>query len=203
MAPRAMGDETRRSRSTGVRVIRNWVNFWSGWAIVAGLTLMIAFSDPLAVAWPKEGWTGMDREAIATVLGTGLAVLACHALLVKPRVLVQGDDIDVVNPVFRWTFTRSDIEVPSQSREAIYESLKVDGRTIRAVGTERSTLAGIWGKEHYLAALAIQVPEPADGDGPSGGLSRRWSIPSPMEVVIILLYVGYVGVGWLSGAGIV
>lgn len=193
---------TRISRgSQRVDVIRNWVNFWCGWALVAGFSLMLFYSDPLALAWPKEGWTGMDQDAVLFVLESGLASLGSYALLAKPRVVVQGDNIEIVNPVFRWQFSRADIDAPAQTRDAIYESLLVNGKKIRAVGTERSVLASMRGKDHYLSAVATSSPERSEMAGPPHGPTRRWSLPAPVEVVLILVFLGYLGLGWLKGAG--
>lgn len=183
-----------------IRVCRQWQNSIAGYFIGFGILAGILAIDPLGayLTWDGGG-QGFDVSGVITM--TWFMALSVGSLVVfgRPRVQIFPGGI-VLRNVLR------DVLIPFATVEEvnILESahlrIRANHRWYRAWGLEKSNLHYALGTPGVAGAAADVIEDHAQaGHQPVSSDQTRvwWRSPEVQEVVLVLLWLGYVVAGAL------
>lgn len=188
-----LGDPLLAMSKTRSRTIRNRSNLVFGSLGILLVLGMVVASDPLAVAWPVDGPEYRPDSGIYWTITLVLAgCLLAYRFIVRPKVVVSGGSVVVVNPLRTYRFAASSLRRPEVRWATRYERLRVGEREIAIAAAERSLFMDLTGRAPILGSL--------EGSGPEDGaeLDVRWTLPNLIEGLLAVSTIAYVGASlWL------
>lgn len=171
------------------RVLRNQVNYVSGWLLGFGLLGFVIALDPLAVYSVREGsGNGLTRLNVEFVAFFFAISAVGFILCARPHVRLQPGKI-VVGNILR------DVSIPRDAIEGVdttggYVRIAAGGRYYTAAGLEQSNLS------HWTGGrLGLQAEEAMHDVAPRSAeqtVGVRWRRPEVPELVLLLLWAVYV-----------
>ena len=170
------------------RVLRNQVNYVSGWLLGYGLLLFVLAIDPLG-AVRTDGGVGFDTLNLQFFAFFGSISVVGFALWGRPRVeLLPG--LVVLRNILR------DVRIPADAIEDIdttgdYIKIHAGGRRYTAAGLEQSNLMHLRGSDFGQRA-AESMGAQAAGSVSTSGVTVSWRGLEWPEAVLLLLWAGYV-----------
>lgn len=173
-------------------MLRNQVNFVSGWLLGFGLLGFVIALDPLAVYSVREGsgngLTRLNLEFVAFFFATSAVGFLLFA---RPHVRLQPEHVLVCN-ILR------DVSIPKDAIEAVdttgdYVRIAAGGKQYTAAGLEQSNLSH-WtgGRFGSRAAEAMRADIPTST---GQAVVVRWRRPGASELVLLLLWAVYTALG--------
>ena len=176
-------------------MLRNRVNFVSGWLLGFGLLGFVVWLDPLGVysTW-KDGGNGLTRENLEFVAFFFAVSAVGFLLFARPHVRLQQEHVLVCN-ILR------DVSIPRDAIEAVdttgdYVRIAAGGKQYTAAGLEQSNLSQ-WtgGRFGSRAAEAMRADTPASAEQ---AVVVRWRRPGASELVLLLLWAVYAALGFAA-----
>ena len=180
------------------QVLRNRVNFVSGWLLGFGLLALVVWADVLGVysTW-EDGGNGLTRENLGFVALFAAFSVGSFSLFARPHVRLQTANLLVCN-VLR------DVSIPRDAIDGVdtsgkYVRIAAGGRHYTAAGLEQSNMSHWTGGRFGLRA-AEAMQEAVAPSAEHAPIVVRWRKPEVPEVVLVLIWSVYVVLGFAGTA---
>lgn len=181
-----------KSRSVRLRqkVVRNRQNQVSG--LVLGFAILIGMIalDPLCLY--QNCYPDSLFGRLKLLFGGMLISLGGMVVFWRPRVVVGPQSLLVLNPLRDVTIPLERIDTFEEGDR--YTRIIVGEQRITAWGLEQAPVVGAFGGRPQLAADLV-----AQQTAPGAAVVRRWRRPEPLEVVVLVGWLGYLVFGLLLG----
>ena len=173
-------------------MLRNKVNFVSGWLLSFGLLAFTVWLDPLGVysTWDDggNGLTGENLGFVAVIFATSAWGFSQFA---RPHVQLRPEHVVLCN-------TLRDVCIPRDAIEAVdasgrYVRIAVGGKQYEAAGLELSNLSH-WTGGHF-GSQSVEAMREQALPTTEQAVVIRWRGPEVPELVLLLLWATYVAVG--------
>lgn len=182
-----MGRERHRQQ-----VLRNRVNFVSGWLLGVVLLGSVVWGDPLGVhSTADDVGSGLTSENLGFVAFLAAASVGSFSLFARPHVRLQGGNVLVCNVLRDVSIPRGAIEGVDTSGK--YVSIAAGGKHYTAAGLEQSNLSH-WTGGRFGARAANAMQEDVLPNSKQA-VVVRWRKPEVPELVLLLLWAVYISLG--------
>lgn len=193
----------RANGNAQTRTIRRWSNTVSGWFIAYFVMILTFLIDPLG-SWShwQEGGQGWNLENVVVVFWFVALSIGSFSFFARPRVEIREDGLSI-RGVFKDVHVAWESLSSFDTTSGLYLRVQAGGRWYTAVGVERTNwevflgrpIAGVSADQSSYRPVQRKNTECLQ----TSGASVSWRRPDIQEIVLLVLWAGYLSIGtWAS-----